>query len=113
VKPTVEQLIAEVRALRDEVVRALGAAPVLVYTKVEAAKALRISVAQLYRLIAAGRLAAIPEGIAREELERYVRTPKPRMSAATRGRTTRPASVEAQRLEQMLRAEHKRRRRAT
>jgi hypothetical protein len=110
-KPTVEQLLAEVRALLVEVRAITAPRETLVYTKAEAAKALRISVAQLYRLIAAGRLTAIPEGIARAELERYVRTPKPRMSAATRGRSVRPASVEAQRLEAMLKAEHKRRRR--
>lgn len=99
--PSVPELLAECRAMLKQLLDAQ--ATQLVYTRKEAAKVLRISEAQLYRLLAAGRLVALPSGIARAELERYARTPQPKLTAVmTRRQSTRTANEEADRLEALL-----------
>lgn len=86
----------------------------LVYTRKEAARALRVSLSQLYRLIAAGRLEALPSGIARAELERFTRTPQTKLRTnATRGKKVHRASVEAERVVEWLKTEKQRRRRGS
>jgi excisionase family DNA binding protein len=100
---TIEEQIAEIRAgiARLEAMRE----PSLVLTRKEAAAALRVSVSQLYRLIAAGRLTALPSGIARAELERYVKAPQPKLTTVmSRGKMHRTANEEADRLDAMLKA---------
>ena len=99
----IQEQLAECRAMLKQLLEAQ--ATQLVYTRKEAAKVLRISEAQLYRLLAAGRLVALPSGIARTELERYARTPQPKLTAVmSRGKARRAASDEADRLEALLRA---------
>lgn len=111
-RPDIATLLAEVRALHTKVDAALArqatATPTLVLTRKDAARELRVSLAQLYRLIAAGRLVALPSGIARTELERYARAPQTKLRAnATRGKRERSAADEAARLRDMLKAQRR------
>lgn len=92
----IERIAARLDALdaaRDEVI----------LTRAQAAKALKVSVRQLQRLVAAGRLLPHPSGIARAELERYAKTPQtPLPKVVTRATHLRTADEEADRLEQMI-----------
>jgi hypothetical protein len=77
----------------------------VVLTRMEAAAQLKVSVRQLQRLVAAGRLAALPSGIARAELERYAKTPQhPLPKAMTRPIRERTAREEADRGRALLRS---------
>jgi len=88
--------------LRDDVL------PALDLTVVEAAKALRISISQLYRLIASGKLWAQPSGITREALHEYLRRPQSKLKPAmSRGKASRTATEEAQRLRDMLKTQRR------
>lgn len=82
----------------------------LVLTREQAAAQLKVSVRQLRRLVAAGRIAALPSGIARAELERYAKTSTLALpKAMTRPMAERTAQNEADRLTEMLKTRRKRR----
>lgn len=103
------ELLRHLSERMDELVAARE--PSLVLTRAEAAKALRVSISQLYRLIAAGRIAALPSGIARAELDRYMRTPQTKLTAImSRGKSRRTADQEVDRLSEMLKATRRKRR---
>lgn len=97
-------LLKELRRMTAQLAALTKPEP-LVYTRKEAAAALRVSLAQLYRLIAAGRLVTLPSGIARDELARYVRTPQTKLTGTmSHGKAQRTATEEAQRGRDMLKA---------
>lgn len=103
------EVLKELRRINERLDE-LAAKPAepIIYTRREAARELRISMAQLYRLIAAGRLTALPSGIAREELLRYARTPQTKLrSNATRGKREFRASAEADKLDAILKRQRR------
>lgn len=103
-------ILAALRALNAKI-DALGKrqAEPIVYTRREAAAELKISVSQLYRLLAAGRLTALPSGITREELLRYARSPQTKLRNETRGKREFRASNEAAKVRDWLKSERRRR----
>jgi hypothetical protein len=95
-----EQLVAQLGHKPDDVV----------LTRAEAARQLKISVRQLQRLVAAGRIVPLPSGIARAELERYAKTPQtPLPKVVTKPMRERTASDEAARLDALLKTRRARR----
>jgi excisionase family DNA binding protein len=105
------ELLQAINAKLDRLLSA-GAPSEIVLTRDEAAKQLKVSVRQLQRLIAAGRLLALPSGIARAELERYSRTPQTALlKAMSRGVFERTSSEEAERGRALLKTLRRPRRR--
>lgn len=105
-----EQILRELRELRASLAALGGVGPDVVLTRVEAARALKVSVRQLQRLVASGRLVALPSGVARAELERYAKTPQvPLPKTMTRPMRERTASDEADRLNDLLKSRRSRR----
>jgi len=103
------EVLAELRRINERLdALSTKAAEPLVYTRAEAAKALRISISQLYRLIASGKLWAQPSGITREALHEYLRRPQSKLKPAmSRGKASRTATEEAQRLRDMLKTQRR------
>src|SRR5262249_34251351 len=82
-----------------------GPPPDVVLKRDEAARQLKMSLRQLQRLIAVGRIAALPSGIARAEIERYARTPQmPLTKVATGAVRQFAAQREALRAREALKA---------
>lgn len=107
-----DQILRELRALKDHVaaITTTPVVPDIVLTRAEAARQLKVSVRQLQRLVASGRVVALPSGIARAELERYAKTPQvPLPKTMTRPMRERSASDEADRLNELLKARRVRR----
>jgi hypothetical protein len=106
-----ERMLSELLAIRADIAtlrQEVATAEPLVYTRREAAKALRISLAQLYRLLATGKLWAQPSGITREALHEYMRRPQAKIPAAmSRGKSSRHAKTEAERGRAMLAAQRR------
>jgi hypothetical protein len=75
-------ILAELRRISSRLDALSVPTPDLVLTRDEAARQLKMSTRQLRKLVAAGRLASLPSGIARAELERYSRTPQTPLPAA-------------------------------
>jgi hypothetical protein len=70
-----EQAIDQLRQINERLAKLLDRADAgLVLTRKQAADQLKISVRQLQRLAAGGRIALHPNGVARAELERYAAT---------------------------------------
>jgi hypothetical protein len=67
-----EEVLEQLRQINER----LSARSDLVLTRRQAADQLKISVRQLQRLAAGGRIALHPNGVARAELERYASTLK-------------------------------------
>ena len=106
-----KEILAELKRINERL-DSMGVAADLVLTRDDAARQLKMSVRQLQRLIAAGRLLALPSGIARVELERYARTPQtPLPKAMTKGVFERTSSEEAERGRALLKAMRRPRRR--
>lgn len=110
-KPTIAEQIAELRGLVQQLLEQQPKPEPLVYTREEAAKALRVSISQLYRLIATGKLWAQPSGITREALHEYLKRPQSKVPAAmSRAKATRTATEEGARLRTLLKAQNRRQR---
>jgi small-conductance mechanosensitive channel len=98
------EILAELRRINARL-DAITTSADLIVTREVAAKQLKVSVRQLQRLIAAGRLASLPSGIARAELERYARTPPtPLPKMLNKAQRERTASEEAERGRALLKA---------
>lgn len=98
-------ILAELRQMNARLERIEQRDTAVVLTRAEAARQLKVSVRQLQRLVAAGRLAALPSGIARAELERYAKVPHtPLPKAMTRPMRERTAQSEAERGRALLKA---------
>ena len=98
-------ILAELKRLNAKVDVIAATRVDVVLTRADAARELKVSVRQLQRLVAAGRLAALPSGIARAELERYAKLPHtPLPKAMTRPMRERTAQTEAERGRALLKA---------
>jgi hypothetical protein len=111
-KPTVEEQIAEVKAMLADLLTRVIRSPVTdpIVTRDEAAAMLKVSTRHLRKLVAAGRIVAQPSGIARDEVERYARTPQPPLpTVVSKAKRERTAEEEAERTRSMLKALHRKR----
>lgn len=105
------EVLAELKRInaRIDAISSTPVTPDVVLTRAEAAKQLKVSVRQLQRLVAGGRIAALPSGIARVELERYAKAPVvPLPRSVTRPMRERSAKEEADRGRAMLQLARKR-----
>lgn len=100
--------LERMNARLDKLLRSPSVDPIV--TRDEAAAMLKISTRHLRKLVAAGRIVAQPSGIAREEIERYARTPQaPLPRVFSKARRERSAKEEADRGRAMLTALHRKR----
>lgn len=107
---TLADIAKEVRRLAALLEHRIQPSDALIVSRRDAARLINVSERQLRKLVAAGRILAMPSGITRAELERYAKTPQtPLPKMMTRPMRERSAQEEAERGREMLKLLHKKR----